>query len=363
MVAAGWRETILRYATHGLLLLVIVAAIRLSHLNLPALGSASESLAVARAAPAREPTLPPVSAGDGPAAAPVFGPLVLEAGHLSRAVEPHTLIPTRGRIDVITVTVEPGDTLFGLAERFNLKPETILWGNYFTLKDDPHLLRPGQALNILPVDGVYHYVTAGNTLEQIANFYGVSAQAITQWGGNNIDPDNPQLVPGTYLVVPGGQRELLAWVLPSLPRTARASARTASNFGQCPGGYTGILGTGTFVWPTRAHTISGYDYSSIHRGIDLRAAEGDAVIAADNGVVTYAGWNEWGYGNLVVIDHGNGWESVYAHLSQWAVSCGQSVEQGEVVAQAGSSGRASGPHLHFELRYNAAWVNPLSVLP
>lgn len=294
---------------------------------------------------------------------PTFGALVADAPALSRAVEPHTLIATRGRTEVMTYTVQSGDTLFGIAERFNLKPETLLWGNFFTLQDDPHTLRPGQTLNILPIDGTYHFVTAGNTLEQIAKFYNVAPEVIAAWPSNNLGPDGQTLTPNTYLVIPGGTRALQAWTLPSLPRTAQASARAASNFGQCEGGYTGIIGGGTFVWPTQTRTLSGYDYTSIHRGIDIRAKTGDPIAAVDAGVVTYAGWNDWGYGNLVVIDHGTGWESVYAHLSQWNVQCGQSVNQGELIGLAGSTGRSSGPHLHFELRNSGVYVNPWSVLP
>jgi murein DD-endopeptidase MepM/ murein hydrolase activator NlpD len=362
MVAAGWREPILRAVSHLLVIGLVLLALSLSRLRWPMLDNLALSAVVEPAASSALTVAAPLT-GDGEVAPPVFGPLVGEPDHLSRAVSPHTLIPTRGRTTVITYTVQPGDTLFGIAQRFNLKPETILWGNYFTLKDDPHLLRPNQVLNILPVDGTYHFVTEGNTIEQIAAFYRVTPDAIVGWPGNGLDPAQPVLTPNTYLVIPGGVRELQAWVLPSLPRTARTGARANSNFGQCPGGYTGILGKGTFVWPTRSRTLSGNDYSSIHRGIDLRAGQGDPVVAVDNGVVTYAGWNDWGYGNLVVIDHGNGWESVYAHLSQWNVQCGQSVTQGEVIGAAGSTGRSSGPHLHFELRFNAAFVNPWTVLP
>ncbi|MBP7693910.1 MAG: peptidoglycan DD-metalloendopeptidase family protein [Anaerolineales bacterium] len=362
--AAGWREAVLRYASHLFVLLLMFVALRaerltaadFGRLELPLTAAQTEADGAALAGQA-------VLVAGLVDTAPSFGPLAAPAaGALTRSVLPRTLIPTRGRSDVITYTVQSGDTLFGLAERFNLQPETVLWGNYFTLKDDPHLLRPGQQLNILPVDGTYHYVTAGNTLEQIAAFYGVTPDAILGWAGNRLDPAQPALQPDTYVVVPGGRRESQAWVLPSLPRTARVRAG-ASSFGQCAGGYTGILGTGTFVWPTQAQTLSGFDYTTIHRGIDIRAGTGAPVAAVDHGVVMYAGWNEWGYGNLVVVDHGNGWESVYAHLSQWNVSCGQSVNQGEGLGLAGATGRATGPHLHFELRYNGAFVNPWDVLP
>lgn len=362
MVTAGWREPVWRYASHLLMLALLGAVVAVSQIDTSTW---------------RAPQLPPVAEGISAASVedvsvvasnisgepPTFGPLVAEAPALERVADVHTLIATRGRTMVMTYTVQSGDTLFGIAERFNLKPETLLWGNFFTLKDDPHTLQPGQVLNILPIDGTYHYVTAGNTMEQIAKFYNVTPDVIAAWPSNNLGLDGQTLTPNTYLVVPGGTRALQAWTLPSLPRTARASARAASNFGQCAGGYTGIIGAGTFVWPTQTRTLSGYDYTSIHRGVDLRAKLNDPIAAVDAGVVTYAGWNDWGYGNLVVIDHGTGWESVYAHLSQWNVQCGQSVSQGELIGLAGSTGRSSGPHLHFELRNSGVYVNPWSVLP
>jgi LysM repeat protein len=361
--AMGWRETILRYASHALMLAVVAAAIWVSQINLR-VDRLMTTINLAIVAPPAATPAPIVESNPGalpaipalPAAEAAPGPIV-------RLADLHTLIPARGRQTVITYTVQKGDTLFGIAEKFNLQPETVLWGNYFTLKDDPHLLFPDQVLNILPVDGTYHYVTQGNTLEQIAKFYGVTSPDIVDWSGNQLDPEKPALVPNTWLVIPGGHRESQAWVVPTITRSAKASSSRANNFGQCPGGYTGAVGAGTFVWPTNNHTVGGYNYSAIHPGVDLRAGLGDPIYAVDGGVVVYAGWNDYGYGNLVVIDHGDGWQSVYGHLSQWNVTCGESVFQGNLIGLAGSTGRSSGPHLHFELRYNGAHVNPLDMLP
>ncbi|OGO48666.1 MAG: hypothetical protein A2W37_14645 [Chloroflexi bacterium RBG_16_63_12] len=354
----------MRYATHGLMLAVVAVAIWVSQLNL----SVGRLVATVNLAIIAPPATPAAEGQSEPSTLPVVAslPVVVDVapGRISRLADVHTLIPTRGRSEVITYTVQKGDTLFGIADKFSLRPETVLWGNYFTLKDDPHLLIPEQVLNILPVDGTYHYVTQGSTLEQIAKFYGVTPQDIMDWSGNQLDPDHPLPTPNTWLVIPGGHRESQAWTVPTtLTRSSRSSGSAASNFGQCPGGYTGAVGVGSFVWPTDNHTVGGYNYSAIHRGIDLRAGLGDPIYAVDGGVVVYAGWNDFGYGNLVVIDHGNGWQSVYGHLSQWNVDCGQSVFQGNVIGLAGSTGRSSGPHLHFELRYNGAYVNPLDVLP
>lgn len=365
MVAAGWREAALRYASHGLVLALLGAVIWIGRWNLNFLDRIAAKAALDQLAL----TATPVIASEAIisdtiiAPPPVSAELILppETGAVSRLADMHTLIPTGGRFDVITYTVEAGDTLFGIAENFHLKPETVLWGNYFTLKDDPHTLRPGQVLNILPVDGTYHFVTEGNTVEQIAKFYKVDVQVIVDWAPNKVDPQTLALPANTWLVVPGGQRELQVWSVPTIDRTT--TSNRANNFGQCPGGYSGAIGSGTFVWPANRHYLSGYDYSAIHHGIDIKAEVGDPIYAADGGVIVYAGWNDFGYGNLVVIDHGNGWQSVYGHLSQIYVVCGQSVGQGIGLGLAGSTGRSSGPHLHFELRYAGSYVNPWDMLP
>jgi murein DD-endopeptidase MepM/ murein hydrolase activator NlpD len=125
----------------------------------------------------------------------------------------------------------------------------------------------------------------------------------------------------------------------------------------------GLPGTGTFIWPTPKHWVSGNNYAGWHPGIDIAARLGDPIYASDNGVVIYAGWNSWGYGNLVVVEHGNGWQTWYAHNSEIYVGCGQNVYQGSVIAAAGSTGRSSGPHLHFETRFQGTLPNPFNVLP
>jgi murein DD-endopeptidase MepM/ murein hydrolase activator NlpD len=374
LVASGWHEAVLRYASHGLLLVVLAAAIGARQINLgfvdvlaekASLNNASALVPVATALPEQE--------GGGSGSGGEFsGPPPSEAalaapgddnGQVSRLADVHTLIPTRGRSEVVIYTVEPGDTLFGIAERYGLKPETVLWGNYFTLRDDPHSLDPGQELNILPVDGTYHFVTADSTLDlaEVAEFYRVEAQAILDWSANGLDPNDPVLVPNTYLVVPGGQRELQSWVVPTITRDQVSTA--ATNFGQCPGGYSGAVGSGFFIWPANNHFLSGYNYTGIHRGLDIDTDLNDPIYAVDNGVVVYAGPNSRGYGNMVVIDHGTGWQSLYAHLNQWNVACGQSVFQTNLIGLAGSTGNSSGPHLHFELRYNGTHVDPWTVLP
>lgn len=287
---------------------------------------------------------------------------------LERSPVLHTSIPSRPRVDVITYTVKQGDYIFGIAEKFGLKPETILWGNYDTLRDNPHLLRPGQELNILPVNGTYHKWREGESLIKVAEYYGVDPMDIVKWPGNPIDIydfdiENPDIEPGTMLIVPGGQRELVDYGPPTITRNNPARAKTYGP-GHCGTIYEGPVGVGVFIWPTGARYLSGYDYnpSANHPAIDIAGDIGNPVWASDNGVVVYSGWSNYGYGNLVVIDHGNGWQTLYAHLNSISVVCGQGVNQGQTIGGLGTTGKSTGPHLHYEMIYNGTKVNPWNFL-
>lgn len=286
---------------------------------------------------------------------------------IHRAAVIHTTIPTRSRVEVLTYTVELGDSLFAIADNFGLKPETILWGNFDTLQDNPHTLQPGQQLNILPVNGTYHQWREGESLYKVAEYYGVEALDIVQYPGNNLDIydfdlDNPSFEVGQMLIVPGGERELVDYGPPAITRNNPAIASTYGP-GHCGTIYTGAVGVGYFLWPTTERWLSGYDYNpNIHPAIDIAGSIGNQVWAADSGVVVYSGWSNYGYGNLVVIDHGNGWQTLYAHLNNIFVGCGQSVFQGDVIGGLGTTGNSSGPHLHFEMIYSGAKVNPWDFL-
>lgn len=297
--------------------------------------------------------------------APFTTPSSFDGGIL-RQVSPKTIIPNRPREDVITYTVKVGDNLFTIADKYGLKPETLLWGNFDTLKDNPEILKPDQVLNILPVDGTYYQWKQYDTLEGVASFFKVKPDAIVDYPGNNLDlttsiTSTTAIKPDTWLIVPGGKRAIKDWGPPAISRANPAVARYYGP-GSCGSIYEGAIGTGVFVWPTTEHWISGYTFSSIHPAIDIAGQLGNAVYAADSGVVVYAGWSNYGYGNLLVIDHGNGWQTAYAHLNSIGVGCGQSVTRGIMVAALGTTGNSSGPHLHFEMSYNGAKVNPLDYI-
>ena len=290
---------------------------------------------------------------------------------IPRVAQPFTTIPTRPRQEIVKYVVQDGDTVFGIAEKFGLKPETILWGNYGVLLDNPHALKPGQELIILPVDGVYWQWLSENKggLPGFAKYFGVQVDDILNLPANHLDVaavgdiNNPNIPDGTWLVIPGGKREFISWSAPlGITRENPASARVLGP-GACDAVSGGAVGYGTFIWPSNNHYLSGFDYSPIHRGIDIAGNEGEAVWATDAGVIVYAGWNNYGYGNMVMIDHGNGFQSLYAHLSAFNVGCGQSVGQGDVIGAIGTTGSSSGSHLHFEILSSTYKINPWDVLP
>jgi len=292
-------------------------------------------------------------------------------GGVPRLAQERTIIPSRPRQEIIKYTVLDGDTIFGISEKFGLKPETILWGNYYVLLDNPHSLKPGQELNILPVDGTYHEWQQGEGLNGVAKYYGVTPEDIINYPANNLDAatigdyTNPNITPGTWLIVPNGRREFVSWSAPlGLTRENPATARVLGD-GACGPISGGAVGYGTFIWPSNKHFLSGFDYSpsTNHWGIDISGNTGEAVYATDAGVVVYAGWNNYGYGNMIMIDHGSGFQSLYAHLSALNVVCGQSVGQGDVIGAIGNTGNSSGSHLHFEIRAISSYVNPWDVLP
>ncbi|UCH60303.1 MAG: M23 family metallopeptidase [Anaerolineales bacterium] len=298
----------------------------------------------------------------------VLGEMALQEspfdGGVRRYANLDTIIPNRPRVDVTSYTVQTGDNLFLIAENYNLKPETVLWGNYELLRDNPQFLQPGQELVILPTDGVYYQWQEGDSLNGVANFFKVESKTIIDWSGNQLDltsiaQGETLIDDGTWLIIPGGRRELKDWGPPAITRNNPAAA-AYYGAGYCGNVYEGAIGTGIFVWPTSATFLSGYDYSpTLHPGIDIAGSVGNAIFATDSGVVVFAGWSEYGYGFLIVLDHGNGWQSAYAHLSAVGVSCGQSVGRGTVIGGLGSSGNSSGPHLHFELRSDIyGKVNP-----
>ena len=277
-----------------------------------------------------------------------------------RQANPLTTIPERVRLNVITYTVQTGDNIFWIAERFGLSPYTVVWANMETLQGSPWLIQQGLTLMIPPVDGAYHVVMDLETPSSIAEDYEVSVDALyNMW--NDVQPGQP-LANGTLLVIPDGIGPDFEWEPPPPEPSAPSVGLASGSWGYC--GDTAVSGYGAngwFILPTGSYGVSGWVFGDPsnpgHIGLDYRCSLGDPIVASDAGVVVWAGWNG-GYGNLVRVRHGNGYETYYAHFSAYGVGCGDPVSQGQILGYCGSTGWSTGAHLHYEIRLNGVPQNP-----
>ncbi len=253
------------------------------------------------------------------------------------------------RDKIITYVVQPGDTVSTIAQKFGLTVNTILWENNLS----PYsLIHPGDKLSILPVSGVTHTVKKGETIGRIARDYGVKIEKILEANHLKI---TSTLAIGQKLIIPDGRKRTYVArktktysgisVIKKLVQTPRRSSAVSSN---------------KMAWPTVGHRITQY-FSWRHNGLDIANRIGTPIFAADAGVIEYAGWGR-GYGNYILINHGGGKKTRYAHLSRFYVSKGQKVAKGQTIAAMGSTGWSTGPHLHFEVIINGRRYNPLNYI-
>jgi len=260
-------------------------------------------------------------------------------------VDPLTQVSDKPRADILDYTVENGDTLANIAKKFGVDTDSIKWLNK---NINEKKLKAGSVLKIPPVTGVIHTVKSGETIYSIAKRYNVSAQAVVDFPFNEFTNDETfALAIGQQLVVPDG--EMPDEIILS-PRANLASTLTP-NAGA-------VSATGSWIWPAAGTITQGY--KAWHKGMDIANHSGGAILAADSGTVLVASWlDNTGYGNRILIDHGNGTKTLYAHLSKYAVVVGQTVKRGDVIGYMGSTGRSTGTHLHFEIRTDKGNANPL----
>lgn len=262
------------------------------------------------------------------------------------------------RQQTLTYKVRPGDTLSYIAHKFGISTGTLIWANNLS---DPNKLSVGQELVILPITGIVHKVKEGETLESIAAYYGVLPKAIIDYAPNGIPPSG-EIKVGQEITVPDGVMPTPTPIPRPTPRpVVPAAPQVAPVAGPRPSGQPGVRGEGNFIWPVGG-ILTQY-FSSYHSGIDIAAPMGTPLHAADAGKVTYATWSPYGYGNFVIIDHGNGFVTRYGHLSAFAVQAGDWVNRGDIIGYIGSTGRSTGPHVHFEILLNGVFQNPLGYLP
>ncbi len=243
--------------------------------------------------------------------------------------------------------VKDGETLNSIAKKYGIPPEYIKSANNLVYDR----VKIGQTLQIPPVEGTLHTVKNGETIESIAKKYKVPSQSIVDY--NYIDAPYT-LTKGQVLTIPNAE----------LPKKEKfyvgEPVYSTHAYGILPVTQHEVKGTGQFVWPF--HGIISQGYHKYHHAIDIASNSGD-IYAADKGLVVRAGWWKGGYGNAVQIDHGNGYVTTYAHMSSMAVSIGDKVERGQKIGVVGSTGRSTGPHVHFTVQKDGRYINPFTVLP
>ncbi len=247
--------------------------------------------------------------------------------------------------------VEIGDTISNIAERYNLKINTILWANNLTTKS---IIVPGQKLILLPVDGVLHKIKKGETIGQIALLYKADPQKTLDYNG--ID-DATKIYPGDMIIIPDGEP------LPPPPPKLQISkpAKPPENIGdnQPPAESPALNPMDKLLWPTPATRIT-QGYWAKHRGIDI-AGGTPPIFASHDGTVEFAGRSgDWG--NTVLLRMEDGMVTRYSHASEIYVAVGQAVKTGDTIAKIGSTGRSTGNHLDFRVYISGVAVNPLKLL-
>jgi murein DD-endopeptidase MepM/ murein hydrolase activator NlpD len=320
------------------------------------------------------PTLEPVEVGANSSLPPVVAAqqvnAVLQAPlnntvFMSYRYEPFTLVSNdRARSSFVDYVAVSGDTIDAISNRYGIKPESIAWCNDRRIVQ---VLRPGDVVRIPPMDGACHRVlgTREETVASIAAQYLVEdpytiidspfnyGQIASSTGPDDILPG------GTTLFIPNGQGEVISWNAAEVETDANGNVVGLSFARGLPGSCSGVTPSGGSFWgnPLPNGTwVRGF-YAG-HSGIDLSAATGTPIFAANSGQVLFSGYSTWGYGEAVVIEHGATYSTLYGHMSARNVSCGQSVVTGQVIGYVGSTGNSSGPHLHFEIQVNGHATDP-----
>ena len=296
-------------------------------------------------------------------------------------------VQRRGIDAVVKEKVEPiktksyviakGDSLWSIANSQNIEVDTLIGSNKFKTSSR---LRPGATLRIPNQDGIFYSLKKGETIEAVAKRYGVSMSKLRQV---NINSDTASLKTGDEIFLPGAKpdglmehkdSEVKVAEVKKSDKNSKTSAKNSKNeksekTAKLPKGEVAVRNTGAFRWPImgRINSPFGWRYHPItkrrdfHTGIDIKANRNDPIKAAAPGRVVYSGWMG-GYGKVIVIEHHNGQSSLYAHCSSLLVGKGENVSSGKLIAKIGTTGRSTGPHLHFEIRNGNSPVNPIKYL-
>lgn len=259
---------------------------------------------------------------------------------------------TQNRLTIVEYQVKSGDVIGKIARNYGISVTTILSANNLNQRS---ILRPGSVLKIPPADGAFYTIAKGDTIGKIAKLFGVSGNDILKF--NNLNEKSLRV--GKQILIPGGKQ------LPTkVAVNPRINNRESSTIPKIPVNVdvSHTVNTAGYIWPTGAHIITQY-FGLRHTGVDIAGPIGLPNYAARDGVVvkSQCGYNG-GYGCYIILDHGGGVQTLYGHNSQLLVSPGDNVSQGQVIGLLGSTGRSTGPHLHFEVRINGHRTNPLQFI-
>jgi murein DD-endopeptidase MepM/ murein hydrolase activator NlpD len=251
---------------------------------------------------------------------------------------------------IIEYTVKTSDTIEGIATTYGIKPSTITASNNLSANT---ALSEGQKLTFPSVDGVIYKIKGGETLWDLSLLYKISSEAII--AVNKLEnPDKLKL--DQAIIIPNAEKFL------ALEASTSSSSNTSSSTKKTTASKTTVaINRGAKPASGSITSKFGERWGRDHNGIDIAASTGTNIYAYQSGKVTFSGWKN-GYGNVVIISHGSGLQTYYGHCSKLLVKTGQSVEKGQHIAEVGSTGRSTGPHLHFEVRKNGTPVNPAPYL-
>jgi len=252
-------------------------------------------------------------------------------------------IRSKIRDKVEIYTVQEGDTLASVATKFEVSDKSITWAN--GLKSTK--LKSGTKLKIPPVTGIVHEVAPGDTIYTVAKKYGVKAQNIVNFPFNEFKDESFNLIANSTLIIPEGV----------LYEQSGGPVSDTYAFAKV---IEGVRGSSNFIWPTRG-IITQYP-TVYHMALDIADNSAPPILATDSGTVVYSGCFSWGYGCHIIIDHNNGYSTLYGHLSRRDVEQGDVVFQGQQIGAMGSTGRSTGMHLHFEVRQGSILLNPQTFL-
>ncbi|MDA8211413.1 MAG: peptidoglycan DD-metalloendopeptidase family protein [Clostridia bacterium] len=292
-------------------------------------------------------------------------PVETKAGEISGVQEAVGLLK-KGRVEVVTYTVREGENLWIIARKNDMRVREIREANP-ALKND--FVDVGQVINLVKPEPLVHIVaTVENTVKEDIPFtVKVEQDKSLRRGSEKIkQPGKKGKKEVTYRTVLSNgvqvEKEVLSEKILAKPEV-RVVARGNKGRGRMMIASRGEGGSGDLIWPVRGSITSGYGerWGREHTGIDIDGTTGEPVRAAEGGRVVYAGW-DGEYGKIVAIDHGNGITTRYAHLSSIGVSVGDDVGRGEYIGDVGSTGRATGSNLHFEVLNNGAFRNPIGYL-